>query len=514
MKFILTSLFVIVSVITFAQTAYFKVNGTGRLDKIERVSTGGYVTSGYDSNYKHQYVRWDENFNPIWKIKLDDTGFAPFSNLIIEANDGSFYASAMSYFNSGSFFVMKISSTGTILWQKNYAVPGTGNNLFSPCLSKAAGTDNGFLFGTGNCALSNCVVKCDANGAIEWQKQYLYPLASGVITCWSILPDGNNYIISSGYNVKSLLTFKLDLLGNVVSHTANTYTWTPQIIPTKLVKLNAGGGYGLLGQYNNSNNNKTQFVAFYSSALALQSFNELTVTYNQFTLTDITAINNGQDVVVNGNMYDSSKFYSAVLKLSATGSIGWKHLSRGNTTTTNKNVEFEGVTSKGNSTIHVGAGFNEGAIGCIMDSNGNGLCNTLPFNVTNVPRTLTLESSSMITVPGNAFATTSAYNTTTNVSYNKSIYCGSLVSNLDESNAIESVSVYPNPSDNSIRIRIEQQLSEPANVSIYGMDGRQLMSDVYYPNMQIATEHFPSGTYLLVIKTAHRMMTEKLTVRH
>lgn len=48
-------------------------------------------------------------------------------------------------------------------------------------------------------------------------------------------------------------------------------------------------------------------------------------------MSDIAAINNGQDVIVNGNMYDNSKFYCAMLKLSNTGTIGWKHLSEGNT---------------------------------------------------------------------------------------------------------------------------------------------------------------------------------------
>ncbi|MBL7764491.1 MAG: T9SS type A sorting domain-containing protein [Chitinophagaceae bacterium] len=496
-----------------AQTAYFKVNNTGSLDKITRLSGGGYITSGFDSNYKHQYIRWDDSFTPLWKVKITDPLVNPFSNFIIEANDGSFYATASTDANSGSLYVMKISSTGTILWQKTYSAPTAGERLFAPCISKAAGTDNGFLFGTGDCTLSNCIVKCDANGAIEWQKQYYYPLASGVITCWSIIPDGTGYVVSSGYNAKSLLTFKIDALGAIGTYSANTYTWTPQIIPTKLVKLNASNGYALLGQYNNSNNNKTQFVAFYNNGLALQSFNELTVTYTQFTLSDIAPINNGQDVVVNGNMYDASKFYSAILKLSSTGTIGWKHLGEGNTSTTNKNVQFNGITALGNSTVNVGTGSNEGAVVGIIDSSGGGLCNSLPFNVTNVPKTLTLESASLTSFNSNVVSATVNYTNTNVVSYNKTIYCGSIPNaTQDFEELIAGFQVYPNPGDASIVC--ESQDQKQVTLSIRSLDGRTVFQQSFSDRIQISTTSWANGLYSVTLNNGKAQVSRKLLIAH
>jgi len=515
MKLIFTLFLLIGSLSSFSQTSYFSVNETGRLDKIVKVSAGGYITSGYDSNYKHQYIRWDDNFNPLWKIKLMDAGFAPFSNYVIEANDGSFFISAMSNNNSGSFFVMKLSSTGTVMWQKFYSAPGTGNSLSSLCLSKAAGSDNGFIFGTGNCTLSNCIVKCDAAGNIEWQKQYIYPLAAGVITCWTILPDGNNYIVCSGFNIKSLLTYKLDAMGAVISYNANTYTWTPQILPTKLVKLNVTGGYALLGQYNNSNNNKTQFVAFYNSALSLLSFNELTVTYDQFTLTDIAAVNNGQDVIVNGNMYDNSKFYCAIMQLSNTGNIGWKHLSDGNTTTSIKNVQFDGIVAKGNSTVNVGAGFYEGAIVGIIDSTGNGLCNTLPFNVTNVPKTLTLESSVLSSFNGNAIASVATTVYTNIVSFSKKMYCGSLPNSIIEQNELENaISFYPNPADDMLQLKLNHALNGKTTVKILSLDGRVLYQHALSSDLRINTSGFATGFYIVSISDEKFVTNQKIEIIH
>lgn len=514
MKYIIAVFVCILSINSYAQTAYFKVNGTGIVDKIEKVSTGGFITAGFDSNYKHQYIRWDANYNAIWKVKVTDSMLNPFSNFIVEANDGNFYATSSSNYNGGSLYVSKISSTGTVLWQKLYSAPSAGERLFAPCISKAAGADNGFLFGTGDCTLSNCVVKCDENGAIQWQKQFWYPLANGVITCWSILPDGNNYIVASGFNVKSILTFRLDLSGGVVAYTANTYTAVPQIVPTKLVKLNVTNGYGLLGQYNNTNNNKTQFVAFYNNALGLTSFNELTVGYTQFTLSDIAAVNNGQDVVVNGNMYDNSKFYSAMLKLSNTGTIGWKHLSEGNTAG-NKNVQFNGITALGNSTVNVGTGYNEGAIMAIIDSSGAGLCNTLPFNVTNVPKTLTVESALLSPLNSGVVSSVVSYQYTNVVPLNKYVYCGALPNATNDLEELEnSISLYPNPADGILHITVKENKDKFLQVKILSADGRIVFENKFTDRAQINTSALEYGFYIVQISNDKTVLNKKILIAH
>ena len=294
-------------------TAYFKVANTGYADKIERVSTGGYITIGNDSAYKLQVIRWDNNFNMMWKYKFADANISNGFPKIVEANDGNFYFMSVSLEHTGSTYIVKINSDGALVWQKIYYL--ASGNMNSEMLSKASGTDNGFLFGGGQCTLNNYIIKCDQDGNIVWQQQYFYPLSTGVTTCWSIIPDGNNYIVSSGYNINSLLTMKLDASGNVLSHTAYTYTGM-QIVPTRIVKLNDTGGYAVMGNYNSSNNNKTEFVAIFNQALNLLTFNELTVTYDQFVLNDITAINNGRSVIVDGSIYDGSAFTIAMINIS------------------------------------------------------------------------------------------------------------------------------------------------------------------------------------------------------
>src|SRR5215208_4895277 len=85
-------------------TAYFKVANTGTLMRIEKVSTGGYVTLGTDSNFKLQVIRWDNNFNALWNYKFTDANLTAFNPQIVEANDGNFFMMVKSSAQGGCAF--------------------------------------------------------------------------------------------------------------------------------------------------------------------------------------------------------------------------------------------------------------------------------------------------------------------------------------------------------------------------------------------------------------------------
>jgi hypothetical protein len=494
-------------------TAYFKVANTGTLMKIEKVSTGGYITLGTDSNFKLQIIRWDNNFNPLWFYKFPDANLVAFNPQVAEANDGSFFMLARSNAQSGSAMVTKFSSAGLILWQRDYYV--SGGSLSAYALSKAVIGDSGFLIGGNSPLINNFIIKCDQDGNIQWQNQYYYTLASGGVTAWSILPDGNTYVVSSGYNTNSLLTFRIDMSGTILSHSAYTYT-TMQIIPTRMVKLNSTNGYAILGNYNNSNNNQTQFLAILDNSLSLTSFNELTISgYDQFELHDITAINNGQNLILDGSIYDNSAFYIATMNVSNTGSIVWKWLAAGNAGP-NYNVEFRGVTALGNSTVHAGYGYNEGAVVSIMDSAGNGLCNTISFNCSNVFRTLTSQSALFFSSPSNAVTSVATYLNNTNVFLNQYFYCGSIPTGLDDAFDINSVNIFPNPASREFRIQNAELRIE--KIEMYDVLGEKVLSDRLTANsgqqVTIDVSSLPSGIYYLRLKGDGKETTQKVAVQH
>lgn len=483
-----------------AQTpVYLKVSEHGSFENIEHLNSGGYITVGYDSVYKLQITRWDESFSPIWNYKFTDANITSVSPKIVEANDGNFYFMTASNEHTGSTLIVKFSSAGSLLWQKIYYITTGNMNSFS--LSKAIVGDNGFLFGGGQCTLNNYVIKCDQTGNIEWQTQYYYPLSTGVTTCLSIIPDGNNYVLTSSYNVNSLLISKVSALGTVVSQSAYTYTGM-QIVPIKMVKLNQNGGYAVVGNYNNSNDNKTEFVAIYNSLLELLSFNELTVTYTQFTLRDIVAINNGRNVVVSGNIYDNSAFNQAVVCLSNTGSVVWKKRAEGNVGS-NRNVEFRGITQKGNYIVNAGHGYNDGSVISMLDTNGNGLCNNITFNLVNSHKTLALQTSSITPTTSTVLNSTVNYTHNSLGSYSKYIYCGEL-STMDIESSTPLFSIFPNPAQDKVYISFSMNtIGQNASILIYDLTGKLICK---YSNLgtnnqvEIDTSNLKQGVYLIQIK--------------
>ncbi|MCX6231504.1 MAG: T9SS type A sorting domain-containing protein [Bacteroidetes bacterium] len=491
-------------------TAYLKVADNGYFEKIEKVSSGGYITTGFDSNYKVQIIRWDNSFNITWKYVFNDTNIMTASPKIVEANDGNFYFLMGSHEHTASSWIVKFSQAGALLWQKIYYL--TSGNMNSIALSKALPGDNGFLIGGGQNTASNYIIKCADDGSIQWQYQYLYPLSTGGMACYSIIADGSEYVVSSGYNTNSLLTMKISAAGNINSHSAYTYS-AMQIIPSRIVKLNSSGGYAILGGYNNTNNNKTEFVAIYNAALNLQSFNELTVTYNQFILNDITAINNGRSLIVDGSIYDNSAFTIAMINLSNTGSVIWKKRAYGNTATTNKNVEFRGLTENGTTSVHVGEGLNEGRVIAVIDSNGNGLCNNdMAFNMTNVHPSLILQAQTLSVAMLNVTKSSVNYVYSNYASYNKQIYCGSLLAIDDNTGNQPLVStIYPNPATDKLCIDLHQLKNlQNTSIFIYDMQGQLLLQQtITDTKSEISISSFAKGVYMIKLSNDMKSMVSK-----
>jgi hypothetical protein len=295
---------------------------------------------------------------------------------------------------------------------------------------------------------------------------------------------------------------KIDGTGNVISHSAYTYTGM-QIIPTRIVKLAQSGGYAVFGNYNSSNDNKTEFVAFYNQNLNLLTFNELTVTYTQFTLWDMAPVSNGKNVVLVGSIYDGSAFTMALINVSANGSVNWKKRSSGNVGGIT-NVEFKGITTNGNFTINAGHGYSEGKVIAVIDSNGNGLCNDVPFSLTNVHRTLTLQSSVVSPAASTVVGASVTYTYTNQSSYNKYIYCGDL-SSLEESTDVQHpyIQVYPNPANEVVRVTfLSGTGSTDRQVTLFDRTGRMVFSMPLHSdeaNAVIDTRAFQNGIYLIRI---------------
>lgn len=163
---------------------------------VQTTDTGFFIAGNSSSSDADLSV--NHGSSDIWAIKLDKFGATQWSKSIggsnsefgyacIQLTDGNYAVAGASYSNdgditsakgSGDFFVVKLSQTGTIIWNKNYG--GTGDEEARGIQATAAGgmivagySASNDVDVTGNHGTTDSwVVKLSATGTLQWQKSY------------------------------------------------------------------------------------------------------------------------------------------------------------------------------------------------------------------------------------------------------------------------------------------------------------------------------------------------------
>lgn len=509
-KILLLSAAISVTLIITAQSnGYFKVNNDGWFTHIQKLeSTIGFITVGTNSKdgvKDLQITKWDESFNPVWNFKTIDNNLmsAGGNAQIVEANDGSFFIKAIS--TTGEQVVFKLSSNGSLLWQKKYI--GSGS-FIAQVIQKAAPGDNGFLMGTGACSYSNTLLKCDANGAIQWIKSYPHTLGQGVITITNIINDGQNYILCSNMNINSIISTRIDATGNIVSYTTYKHP-TKQFSPTESLKTS--NGYIVRTNYNGSDNKRIG-ICYFDNSLNLTTYTEVLSSTNEDIYgSSISTNDNGQSVVING-MTVTTEYNLFIFKVNANASISWKHRAKATNTTPYKGVGFNSHTLWGNKIVNVGDGYNEGPFFSIMDVNGDGLCAPLAFNISASNTPLNILTGTLSTyVVTDITASATNYNTTNSISYTKTLYCGVLPNEVNEMKiSKDNISVYPNPASDKINIVFSDRIAVATNVEIFDTFGKMVLLENIANNVNsIDVSSLTKGLYLIKIKNEYSEVVNK-----
>jgi uncharacterized delta-60 repeat protein len=162
------------------QKRYGGVNDDGEyLIAIQQTSDGGYIVAGYTDSF-------GAGGGDIWVLKLNSNGSVSwqktyggtsldFAWSIQQTSDGGYIvAGRAGSFGAGSndFWVLKLNSNGTVLWQKTYGGP---NDEFANSIQQTS--DGGYIvagltqsFGAGGSDL--WVLKLNSDGTVCWQKTY------------------------------------------------------------------------------------------------------------------------------------------------------------------------------------------------------------------------------------------------------------------------------------------------------------------------------------------------------
>ena len=165
-------------------------------NSICQTTDGGYIVAGY-SNSNNGNVTGNHGSQDYWIVKLSSTGIIQWqkslggtsneeANSIYQTTDGGYIVAGYSFSSDGDvtgnhgsrdYWIVKLTSTGIIQWQKSLG--GTGSDI---ALSIKQTLDGGYIiaglsttFNNGDVTSSHgsgdyWIVKLTSTGVIQWQK--------------------------------------------------------------------------------------------------------------------------------------------------------------------------------------------------------------------------------------------------------------------------------------------------------------------------------------------------------
>ncbi|MFO7722549.1 MAG: T9SS type A sorting domain-containing protein [Bacteroidales bacterium] len=509
-NFLLVAWLILLSFASFSQgPAYFKIADKGGVGQVLS-SFNGYLTLGCDSA-NHQYmVKWDQYFNPVWKLCFTDSRICGLGSQMIEAPDGSIYYATTTHDQSvcdGPTVIFKISADGQVLWQRAYI-----KMSHPPVLANAAGNSNGFILSGGTCGYSGLIVRCDPNGAIVWHRHYYFrpnilPSNEWNLHQISIVPDDSGYSLLSYYasapqNLGHLF-YRINDSGNLVGpHQAYVNTPGENHAFTKMIRLKNDRGFACVG-YILTTSASTSTVVFLDTAFNLVSARKLSPGVNQFLLADLVSTPSGNAMIACGSIFRSmTSMYmeGVVVKMDRNGNMEWFKLPKPfNNHQYGNNIGLSGIMMKNNRLFAGAWGGTDGATIALLDTNGTGFCKAIDttFQLGNLffslEDTLILNS---IHAPSDSMADL-AFNRL--VYINKVEYCGEMPGVTSLQGSLSPVSVYPVPANGYFVADPGVVLHEAVPFRILDIHGKQLMAGMIAGPKVISTTQWKSGVYLFQV---------------
>lgn len=173
----------------------FGGSGDDRANAVQQTADGGYIVAGY-SNSNDGQITSPKGGKDYWILKLTSTGAISWKKIfggnnedeatsIQQTSDGGYIVAGYSYSNNGNvtgnhgscdYWVVKLSSTGSLVWQKSY-----GGSAEDKATSIQQTSDGGYILaGYSNSTNGDVtanrgdddywVLKLTSTGSITWRK--------------------------------------------------------------------------------------------------------------------------------------------------------------------------------------------------------------------------------------------------------------------------------------------------------------------------------------------------------
>ncbi len=200
------------------EKAYSSFDNTFSFETIAQLSDSGFIAGGNMFNpitnqLGGALIKLDQHGNEIWKKSISDNSGADIvvTDLLIET-DSSFLLVAKKTGNSDGNFIIRMDTSGNILWQNSFEV--LGNDKIELNSLKQAADKSLFIVGTyisGN-DQSGLVFRLDSLGSVLWAKKSNYPNSSFK----DLLMDTDRLFCRNATSFGEAIVNSFDLNGNSI----------------------------------------------------------------------------------------------------------------------------------------------------------------------------------------------------------------------------------------------------------------------------------------------------------
>ena len=200
------------------EKVYTSFDNTFSFETIEqfpdsRFIAGGKMYNPITAQLGGALLKLDQNGNEIWKKSIADGSGAEIliSDLLIDS-DSSFLIVAKKTENNDGSYVIKMDTSGYILWQKSFEMPG--NDKIELNSLKQASDKSLYVVGKviSNNSQNGLIMRLDSLGNTVWIKKNTYSNSSFT----DLLLDCDHLFCRNGTGFGEVIVSSLDLNGNAI----------------------------------------------------------------------------------------------------------------------------------------------------------------------------------------------------------------------------------------------------------------------------------------------------------